>query len=55
MTQKELRTFKAALKTFRAKYAATPDQARKLLQEEGVITKTGKLTKAYSQKLAKAS
>lgn len=55
MTEKELKQFKAALKQFRKTHASTPDQARKVLREEGVITKKGKLTKAYSRKLAKAS
>ncbi len=55
MTERELRVFKAALKEFRKQHAATPAQARKLLQEEGVITKTGRLTKKYSRKLTTAS
>jgi hypothetical protein len=55
MTEKDLREFKEALKGFRAKNAATREQARRLLREEGVITSKGKLTKRYSRKLATAS
>ena len=55
MTEEELREFMEALESFRAKNAANKEQARKLLRDEGVIDKRGKLTKQYSRKLAKAS
>jgi hypothetical protein len=59
MTNRELQEFADALKTFSAKHSKTPAQARKILRDEGVIDKYGKLRKPYtraaSKKLAKAS
>jgi hypothetical protein len=40
-----------ALQNFTEEYAATPEQAFLLLQEEGVLTKDGKVTEAYSEKV----
>lgn len=55
MTERELRELIAAIKTYSAKNASTPEKARALLRKEGVIDAKGKLAKPYSRKLAKAS
>lgn len=55
MTEKEVRKLVAAIKTYSAKHASTPEKARALLKKEGVINAKGKLAKPYSRKLAKAS
>lgn len=46
MSKKQLDDFLAAIQQVRA-LAGTPEQARQLLEEEGVHTPSGELTEAY--------
>lgn len=50
MSEKQLKEFRDSIKRVRAENATSPEKARKFLQEEGVLTATGKLTRKYSSK-----
>jgi hypothetical protein len=47
MTKEEYDELLRAMKRVHAEHAATPEKARKFLQEEGLITETGELTPYY--------
>ena len=44
-----LKKFKKAARTYGARFGTSKDAARARLVEEGILTKTGRLTKNYSQ------
>jgi hypothetical protein len=46
MSKKQLEDFLAAIQQMR-ELARTPEQARKLLEEEGIYTPSGELTEPY--------
>jgi hypothetical protein len=50
MSEKQLKEFRESIERVRAENAGTPEKARKFLQEEGVLTSSGKLTDKYTQK-----
>jgi hypothetical protein len=43
MTEQDFQTFVAAIKRFDAEHTASPEAARKILQEEGVLTEQGEM------------
>lgn len=47
MSEKQLKEFLESMLRVRKAHAATPKNARKFLQEEGVLTPSGKLTVRY--------
>jgi hypothetical protein len=47
MTKEELAELLEAARRVREKYASTPEKARQLLMDEGVLTENGELTKHY--------
>lgn len=47
MSRQEYEEFLRAMERVRAEHAATPEKARKFLQEEGLITETGELAPPY--------
>jgi len=47
MTGKQLKEFLESMKRVRKLHATTPKKARKFLQDEGVLTASGKLTHRY--------
>jgi hypothetical protein len=47
MSEQELQELLEAARRDRAQYASTPEQARKLLEEEGVLDNSGNLAKQY--------
>jgi len=49
MDQRQLQDFLAAIERVREENAATPEQARQFLQEEGIYTDSGELTEPYRQ------
>jgi hypothetical protein len=51
MNKTQLREFRKSIKRVRAKNAGTPEKARRFLQEEGVLTSSGRLTDRYRAKL----
>lgn len=50
MSEKQLKEFRDSMKRVRNENATTPEKARKFLQDEGVLTATGKLTNKYTSK-----
>jgi hypothetical protein len=50
MSEKQLKEFVKAMARVRKLHAASPKKARKFLQEEGVLTASGKLTSRYRAK-----
>ena len=48
MSEKQLKEFRESIERVRAENATTREKARKFLQEEGVLTASGKLTDHYS-------
>jgi hypothetical protein len=47
MSEQELRELLDAMERVRAEHAATPEKARKFLQQEGLLTETGELAEPY--------
>jgi hypothetical protein len=50
MSEKQLKEFRDSMRRVRDENATTPEKARKFLQDEGVLTATGKLTSKYTSK-----
>jgi hypothetical protein len=50
MSEKQLKEFRDSIKRVRDQNATSRAKARKFLQEEGVLTATGKLTRKYTSK-----
>jgi hypothetical protein len=50
MSDKQLKEFLESMERVRRVHATTPKKARKFLQEEGVLTSSGKLTGRYRPK-----
>jgi hypothetical protein len=48
MSEQELELVLAAIERVRAANTTTPEQARRFLQKEGVLTETGDLAAPYS-------
>jgi hypothetical protein len=47
MSEQELREYLEAMERVRAEHAATPEKARRFLQQEGLLTETGELAEPY--------
>jgi hypothetical protein len=47
MTDKDYRALLAAIERFNARHTASPEAARKVLQEEGVLTDKGEIAEPY--------
>ena len=47
MSEQELKEMLAAMERVRAVHMSTPEKARQLLMEEGVIDENGELTEPY--------
>jgi hypothetical protein len=50
MSEKQLREFLESMERVREVHATTPKKTGKFLQEEGVLTPSGKLTDRYRPK-----
>lgn len=47
MTEQEFREYLEAMERVRAEHTATPEKARRFLQQEGFLTETGELAEPY--------
>ena len=52
MSNQELRELLEAAQRVRAKYASTPEKARQLLKDEGVLDANGELAEQYKPSAA---
>ncbi len=48
MTEQEFRAFLVAVERFDARHTASPEAARKALQDEGVLTAQGEIAEPYA-------
>lgn len=50
MSEQEFQVLLAAIQRFDARHTATPEAARRILQEEGVLTDSGEIAEPYAAK-----
>jgi hypothetical protein len=48
MNEQEFKAFLAAIERFNAQHTGSPEAARKMLQQEGVLTETGEIAEPYA-------
>jgi hypothetical protein len=48
VTEQDFQALLAAIKQFDAEHTASPEAARKILQEEGVLTAQGEIAEPYA-------
>jgi hypothetical protein len=48
VNEEDFKAFLAAIERFDAKHTMSPEAARKILQQEGVLTETGEIAEPYA-------